>query len=123
MPARPRSDDDGVDATVEEIYEIQVVDMFGRFSPRPIFSLPIVVAETSSVEVRLDPRANGVVPALILAEMIPCAPWAPTVAIKTRVLEAYRVTHVRCPQLAIQAFVKSLCDLHGVGPLRLLVGG
>ncbi|KAJ7794775.1 hypothetical protein B0H14DRAFT_2392274 [Mycena olivaceomarginata] len=46
--------------------------------------------------------------------MIPCAPWRPTVAIRTRVLEAYRVIHVRCPQLAIQAYVKSLCDLHGV---------
>ncbi|KAJ7803384.1 hypothetical protein B0H14DRAFT_3091989 [Mycena olivaceomarginata] len=29
-------------------------------------------------------------------------------------LELYRTTHIRCPQLAIQSFVKSLCDLHGV---------
>ncbi|KAJ7687992.1 hypothetical protein B0H14DRAFT_3101286 [Mycena olivaceomarginata] len=72
MPARPHSDDD----QGEEIYEIQVVDMFGSWCP--------------------------------------CAPWRPTVAVKVRVLEAYRVTHVRCPQLAIQSFVKSLCDLHGV---------
>ncbi|KAF8185870.1 hypothetical protein K438DRAFT_2154751, partial [Mycena galopus ATCC 62051] len=49
-----------------------------------------------------------------LAQIVPCAPWRPTVAIKIRVLEAYRVTHVHCPQLAIQSFVKSLCDLHGV---------
>ncbi|KAJ7323994.1 hypothetical protein DFH08DRAFT_711539 [Mycena albidolilacea] len=46
--------------------------------------------------------------------LVPCSPWSPTVAIATRVLELYRTTHVRCPQLAIQAFVKSLCDLHGV---------
>ncbi|KAJ6510472.1 hypothetical protein C8R45DRAFT_1050270 [Mycena sanguinolenta] len=46
--------------------------------------------------------------------LIPCAPWTPSVAISTRVLELYRTTHVRCPQLAIQPFVKSLCDLHGV---------
>ncbi|KAJ7840323.1 hypothetical protein B0H14DRAFT_3086877 [Mycena olivaceomarginata] len=45
---------------------------------------------------------------------MPCAPWNPTVAVRVRVLEAYRVTHVRCPHLAIQAFVKSLCDMHGV---------
>ncbi|KAF8142372.1 hypothetical protein K438DRAFT_1995058 [Mycena galopus ATCC 62051] len=75
MPARPRSEQDG---TSEEIYEIQVVDMF----------------ETSSVEVGLDPQGNGVVPALILAQLIPCAPDRPTVAVKS--------------------FVKSLCDLHGV---------
>ncbi|KAJ7690454.1 hypothetical protein B0H14DRAFT_3100953 [Mycena olivaceomarginata] len=45
---------------------------------------------------------------------MPCAPWNPAVAIKIRVLETYRVMHVRCPHLAIQAFVKSLCDIHGV---------
>ncbi|KAF8128329.1 hypothetical protein K438DRAFT_2000344 [Mycena galopus ATCC 62051] len=94
MTARPRAEED----TVEETYEIQVVDMF----------------ETSTVEVKLDSRANGVIPVLILAQMVPCAPWRPTVAIKIRVLEVYRVTHVRCPQLTIQSFVKSLCDLHGV---------
>ncbi|KAF7367948.1 hypothetical protein MSAN_00859900 [Mycena sanguinolenta] len=96
MPARPHSD--GVGVMVEEIYEVQVVDMF----------------EMSSVEFKLDPQANGVVPALILAGVVPCAPWSPTVAIKIRVLEAYRVTHVRCPHLGVQSFVKSLCDLHGV---------
>ncbi|KAJ7859473.1 hypothetical protein B0H14DRAFT_3084935 [Mycena olivaceomarginata] len=45
---------------------------------------------------------------------MPCAPWKPSVAIATRVLELYRTTHICCPQLAIQSFVKSLCDLHGV---------
>ncbi|KAJ6457334.1 hypothetical protein C8R45DRAFT_1056376 [Mycena sanguinolenta] len=45
---------------------------------------------------------------------MPCAPWQLTVAIRIRVLEAYRVMHVRCPHLAIQGFVKSLCDIHGV---------
>ncbi|KAF8145755.1 hypothetical protein K438DRAFT_1991521 [Mycena galopus ATCC 62051] len=74
MSARPRSEEDAVD----EIYDIQVVDMF----------------ETSSVPVKLDSRGKGIIPALILAQMVPCAPWRPT--------------------LAIQSFVKSLCDLHGV---------
>jgi hypothetical protein len=84
-------------------------------SPRaPIFLLLIISLETASVDVKLDPRGNGVAPALILAEMIPCAPDRPTVAVKVRVLEVYRIAHVRCPQLAIQSFVKSLCDLHGV---------
>ncbi|KAJ7785440.1 hypothetical protein B0H14DRAFT_3095663 [Mycena olivaceomarginata] len=45
---------------------------------------------------------------------MPCAPWDPTVAINIRVLETYLVTHVHCPHLAVQAFVKSLCDIHGV---------
>lgn len=74
----------------------------------------LIIKDTSDIDVKLDPRGNGVAPALILQGMMPCAPWEPTVAIKIRVLEAYRVTHVRCPQLAIQAYVKSLCDIHGV---------
>ncbi|KAJ7840481.1 hypothetical protein B0H14DRAFT_2587381 [Mycena olivaceomarginata] len=93
MPSRPRSEN----ARVDEVYEIQVVDMF----------------QTSSVDVTLDAQAKGIAPALLLAQLVPCAPWRPTVAIKVRVLEAYRVLHVRSPQLAIQLFVKSLCDLHG----------
>ncbi|KAJ7120518.1 hypothetical protein C8R43DRAFT_959950 [Mycena crocata] len=79
-------------ASVEETWELQVVDMF----------------ETTNIDVKLDPRGGGVAPALILAGLMPCAPWDPTVAVKIRVLEVYRVMHVRCPQLAVQSFVKSL---------------
>ncbi|KAJ7727652.1 hypothetical protein DFH07DRAFT_871547 [Mycena maculata] len=28
----------------------------------------------------------------------------------------YRITHLRCPRLGIQAFVRALCDIHGVPP-------
>ncbi|KAJ7703400.1 hypothetical protein B0H14DRAFT_3526949 [Mycena olivaceomarginata] len=94
MPARPHLER----AQVEEVYEIQVVDMF----------------DTSSVDVTLDSWAKGIAPALLLAQLVPCATWRPTVAIKVRVLEVYRVLHVCSPQLVIQSFVKSLCDLHGV---------
>ncbi|KAJ7148713.1 hypothetical protein C8R43DRAFT_1128944 [Mycena crocata] len=85
-------------ARVEEIWEIDVVDMF----------------ETQTIELNLDPSAQGVPPALILQGLVPCAPTKPSVAIKIRVLEAFRVMKVRCPQLAIQSWVKSLCDLHGL---------
>ncbi|KAF7358843.1 hypothetical protein MSAN_01224200 [Mycena sanguinolenta] len=70
--------------------------------------------DTSDVNVELSADGAGVPAALIKQGLIPCSPWNPSVAIATRVLELYRTTHVRCPQLAIQAFVKSLCDLHGV---------
>ncbi|KAJ7934752.1 hypothetical protein B0H13DRAFT_2305526 [Mycena leptocephala] len=88
-------------ANVEEVYEITVVDMF----------------DTSEVDVKLDPRGDGVAPALILEGLVPCAPYKPDVAITVRVLEAFRVLHARAPQLAIQPYVKSLCDLHGTIPL------
>jgi hypothetical protein len=66
------------------------------------------------MDLDLDPQAKGIIPTLILHGLMPCVPWSPTVAVRARVLEAYCVTHVRCPHLAIQAFVKSLCDIHGV---------
>ncbi|KAJ6459300.1 hypothetical protein C8R45DRAFT_1109624 [Mycena sanguinolenta] len=70
--------------------------------------------ETSTINVELNADGAGVASALIKQGLVPCSPWTPSVAIATRVLELYRTTHIRCPQLAIQAFVKSLCDLHGV---------
>ncbi|KAJ7330903.1 hypothetical protein DFH08DRAFT_916509 [Mycena albidolilacea] len=81
-----------------EVYSILVIDMF----------------DTERREIALDPRGGGISPALIMQGLVPCSPWKPTAAITTRVLEVYRVAHARCPQLAIQAFVKTLCDLHGV---------
>ncbi|KAJ7807195.1 hypothetical protein B0H14DRAFT_2381496 [Mycena olivaceomarginata] len=40
----------------------------------------------------------------------------PTVVITIRALEVYRVARLRCPRLGIQAFVRALCDIHGVAP-------
>ncbi|KAF8179539.1 hypothetical protein K438DRAFT_1768902 [Mycena galopus ATCC 62051] len=88
---------EGTPAMVEEI-EITVVDLY----------------ESSKRDVELNAGGAGVAAALIKQGLVPCAPTKPSVAITTRVLELYRTTHIRCPQLAIQAFVKSLCDLHGV---------
>ncbi|KAG1831132.1 hypothetical protein EV424DRAFT_1525877 [Suillus variegatus] len=46
--------------------------------------------------------------------ILPCSPISPMVGITTEALEIYRVAHLRCPHLSIQAFVKTICDLHGV---------
>jgi hypothetical protein len=72
MPIRPRRDfEEGMEP---EIYEIQVVDMFGEsLRTQENFGL-IFGTETSSVDMKLDPWGNGVVPAFILAQLIPCAP-------------------------------------------------
>ncbi|KAF8198229.1 hypothetical protein K438DRAFT_1584329, partial [Mycena galopus ATCC 62051] len=88
-----------------------------KTTPTMLEAITITVVdlyESSMVEVELNAGGAGVPAALIMQGLVPCSPWSPTVAIATRVLELYRTTHVRCPQLAIQAFVKSLCDLHGV---------
>lgn len=47
---------------------------------------------------------------------MPISPYFPTAVITIRALEVYRVTHLRCPRLGIQAFVRALCDIHGVAP-------
>jgi hypothetical protein len=70
--------------------------------------------ETHQFEATLDAGGNGVAAALIRQGLVPCAPFRPTIAVLTRVLELYRVTHIRCPQLAVQSFCKSLSDLHEV---------
>ena len=58
------------------------------------------------------------VPAAFVREgIIPCAPHLATLAVTVRVLELYRIASLRCPHLAINSFVKALCDLHGV-PFR-----
>ncbi|KAF8146060.1 hypothetical protein K438DRAFT_1910759 [Mycena galopus ATCC 62051] len=44
---------------------------------------------------------------------MPCSPWKPKLTITMRVLEMYRLTHLRCPALGIQAWMKALSDLQG----------
>ncbi|KAJ7912929.1 hypothetical protein B0H13DRAFT_1712828 [Mycena leptocephala] len=51
---------------------------------------------------------------LVSQGVIACAPWTPTVGFSTRVLELFRVAHLRTPTLAIQGLVKTLTDLHGL---------
>ncbi|KIK24324.1 hypothetical protein PISMIDRAFT_10312 [Pisolithus microcarpus 441] len=36
-----------------------------------------------------------------------------TVAVTVQALDLYRTAHQRCPHFSIQAYVKSLCDMHG----------
>ncbi|KAF7347990.1 hypothetical protein MSAN_01751100 [Mycena sanguinolenta] len=62
-------------------------------------------------------RGDGfVASACIRQGWMPVSPYFPTVMITIRVLEIYRVSHLRCPRLGIQAFVRALADLHGVAP-------
>ena len=52
--------------------------------------------------------------------MIPCSPISPSVAVTIDVLELYRTSHLRCPHLSIQAFVKTLSDLHRVSTAHFM---
>ncbi|KAG6809552.1 hypothetical protein H0H92_015829 [Tricholoma furcatifolium] len=55
------------------------------------------------------------VPAALVAHgLLPTAPLKPKFALSIRVMELYRVTHLRCPHLTVEPFVKSLCDVHRI---------
>ena len=72
----------------------------------------IVGAEKTSITV--EPTDLYLTSALVRHSLIPCSPITPKVAITAYALELYHVARQRCPHLSIQAYVKSLCDLHGV---------
>ncbi|KAI6020725.1 hypothetical protein BKA83DRAFT_4464456 [Pisolithus microcarpus] len=46
--------------------------------------------------------------------LIPCSPITPKVAITVSTLNLYHTARQCCPHLSIQAYIKSLCDMHGV---------
>ncbi|KAJ7880583.1 hypothetical protein B0H14DRAFT_2566270 [Mycena olivaceomarginata] len=78
-------------------YCVKVVDLF----------------KTYIVSVPLQATDEFIVSSLVGQGLFPCSPFAPKVAVATRVLEMFRVNRLRCPTLSVQSWVKSLCDLHG----------
>ncbi|KAG6852234.1 hypothetical protein C0991_001782 [Blastosporella zonata] len=78
--------------------------------------LTITVVDVFDLCLRDVPMIKGdktIAAALVKCGLIPSAPYSPSLAFSIRVLELYQNTNLRCPHLAIQPFVKSLCDLHG----------
>ncbi|KAJ7348547.1 hypothetical protein DFH08DRAFT_914340 [Mycena albidolilacea] len=46
--------------------------------------------------------------------LIPCSPWKPKQAVSIRVLEMFHLARLQCPALGVQAWIKTLADLHGM---------
>lgn len=53
---------------------------------------------------------------LVRQGLFPCSATVAAVAITMRALEVFRVSQLRCPRLGIQAWVRTMCDLHGALP-------
>ena len=51
--------------------------------------------------------------AFLCEGLVPCSPHLPTIVVTVHILELYRNASLRSPQLFINSFVKSLCDLYG----------
>ncbi|PPQ80089.1 hypothetical protein CVT24_006543 [Panaeolus cyanescens] len=66
---------------------------------------------STTCEIPLYPSLPSVAASFVRQGLIPCAPTAPSLAISVRVLELFRASSMRCPNLSIQAFVKALCDI------------
>ncbi|KAJ3507908.1 hypothetical protein NMY22_g16786 [Coprinellus aureogranulatus] len=64
----------------------------------------------------IDIRASDEFPSCsaICNGLIPSAPFSPSYAVSIRALETFRSTHLRCPHLTIEPFLKGLCDVYGV---------
>lgn len=66
------------------------------------------------IDVPLNEGDTSLPFSIVCRGFLPCAAGKPTVAVSIRVLELYRRANLRCPHLAVQPFVKTLCDLHGL---------
>jgi hypothetical protein len=78
------------------------------------YVLNIILKAISSNIVDILPTDQFITSALIRQGIMPCSPINPTVGITTDALKIYRVANLRNPHLSIQAFVKTLCDLHTI---------
>jgi hypothetical protein len=86
--------------------------------PSPLFSIAqLLLLATYSSDIDMLDTDRFVATSFVRQGFMPCAPLKPTVACSIRVLELYRIAHLRCPRLARQPWVKALCDLHGVSQI------
>ncbi|KAI6142300.1 hypothetical protein EDD17DRAFT_1662346 [Pisolithus thermaeus] len=69
---------------------------------------------TKKTSITVGPTDCYLTSALIRHGLIPCSPITPKVTITVHTLDLYHTTRQCCPHLSIQAYVKLLCDLHGV---------
>ncbi|KAJ7041670.1 hypothetical protein C8F04DRAFT_1252601 [Mycena alexandri] len=91
------------DAAVD-MQRVYVVDLFTAY----FAEVPITQAD------------EYVASAYVRQGLTPAAAVFPSVVITVRVLEVFRRLQLRCPRLGVQAFVRALCDLHGVAPRNYL---
>ncbi|KAJ7491428.1 hypothetical protein B0H11DRAFT_1912051 [Mycena galericulata] len=83
---------------VERHYKVKVIDIFSTYEVHaPMLSTDVYTTSC-----------------LVGQGLIPCSPWAPKLAVSTRVLEMFRVARLRCPTLTVHSWIKTLSDLHGI---------
>ena len=95
------------------VFSVLVLDVFCEWAEITcVGTHGIVGAEKTSITV--EPTDLYPTSALVRHSLIHCSPITPKVAITVYTLHLYHTAHQCCPHLSIQAYVKSLCDIHGV---------
>ncbi|KAG0695695.1 hypothetical protein DFH29DRAFT_984896 [Suillus ampliporus] len=102
-------------------WPVTVVDLFREIlQSYSMFIADIMVIDSEIVSIGIKPTDAFLTSALVRQGLVPCSPITPSVAITIDAIEFYRVAHLRNPHFSIQAFVKTLCDLHGTDYQRYL---
>src|SRR5882724_5614508 len=97
-------------------YSIHVVDTFSKlqnFSPCFLTKFSPAYYDMS---LTILPTDKTIVSTIVHQGYIPSNPLMPSVCITIQSLKLYPIAHLCSPHLSIQAFVKTLCDLHSVSP-------
>ncbi|KAJ7336895.1 hypothetical protein DFH08DRAFT_964855 [Mycena albidolilacea] len=68
----------------------------------------------------MDQVTSTLPPLVCVGDGYPHPPSSPPAVITIRTLEVYHVVRLQYPQLGIQAFVQTLCNIHGVVPCHWL---
>jgi hypothetical protein len=99
---------------VQSTYAIRVVDVFGGCIAFFIFFHSLIILDVRPCNATILSSDRTIAASLIRQGYLPCSPLKPTVAITIRAVNLYRLSHLRCPHVSVQSFVKTLCDIHGV---------
>jgi hypothetical protein len=99
-------------------WSISVIDVFCELMCCHLLTFDInnsmLIVDAEKVTAQILPTDTTISSVLVHQGVMPCLPISPTVGITMEALKLYCVAHLRCPHLSIQAFVKTVCDLHGV---------
>lgn len=74
----------------------------------------ILQIDAENISLTIESLDRFVASALVCQGIVPCSLISPSVGITVNTLELYRVARLHSPHFSIQAYIKSICDLHSV---------
>ncbi|KAF7975808.1 hypothetical protein HWV62_8495 [Athelia sp. TMB] len=95
-PKTSRDENVEDEAASVKILSIRVADMYA----------------TNTLDVMYPSTDPSPCPALVSKGILPTAPSTPTFGFSIKTMELYRTAQFRCPQFSVQAFVRTIADLH-----------